>query len=231
MLGENMDQLDKGIIFHKIMEKFIQQKNYSLGAFTNISDQILQSSTIETNLQKFWQIRLKSIAAWMVPEVINILQQNKTNKFYTEISGSYKLDNSITIKANADRIDVRENDIVIIDYKTGSAPSPQQIKELKKPQLLIEALIAKGKGFDIYNQDKKNIKISCWRINSSKKEIISYEKLDIEQLIKETENFLNDLSQKYLLSPNTPFTANEKNTSSFDNPYQHLSRVKEWANP
>jgi ATP-dependent helicase/nuclease subunit B len=49
-----------------------------------------------------------------------------------------------TLSARADRIDVGEAGIVITDYKTGTPPTDNRIKQGLAPQLPLEAAIARG---------------------------------------------------------------------------------------
>ncbi len=63
-----------------------------------------------------------------------------------EVKGEWQVA-GINIITRADRIDRVGDGIVILDYKTGEAPSPKRVELGLKPQLPIEAVIVEAGGF------------------------------------------------------------------------------------
>ncbi len=59
-----------------------------------------------------------------------------------------------TLTARADRLDVAgDGGLAIIDYKTGTPPSPKEVRSLS-PQLPLEALIARAGGFERHRRGR-----------------------------------------------------------------------------
>ena len=55
---------------------------------------------------------------------------------------------SLTLTARADRLELREGRIDILDFKTGQAPTRRQVESGFSPQLTLTAAIIEGGGFD-----------------------------------------------------------------------------------
>ena len=55
---------------------------------------------------------------------------------------------ALTLTARADRLELRDGQIDILDFKTGQAPSKRQMESGFSPQLTLTAAIVEGGGFD-----------------------------------------------------------------------------------
>ena len=89
-------------------------------------------------LFRFWHKRFMEIAPFIVEEL------NTHPDAYAEIPGSVKIANR-TIRARADRI----TDGVVMDVKTGAAPTRTQLMDGTMPQLPLEAYMLQSGGFNI----------------------------------------------------------------------------------
>ena len=67
---------------------------------------------------------------------------------HAEISGAWDLPIGFTLTGKADRIDTLvDGTLQIIDFKTGSIPTPKAMKAFEAPQLLLEAAMAQAGAF------------------------------------------------------------------------------------
>lgn len=89
-------------------------------------------------LFRFWHKRFTEIAPFITDEL------NTHPDAYAEIPGSVKIAGR-TIRARADRI----TDGIVMDIKTGAAPSKSQLLDGTMPQLPLEAFMLQSGGFKI----------------------------------------------------------------------------------
>jgi ATP-dependent helicase/nuclease subunit B len=98
----------------------------------------------------FWWPRFERIARWLVNEQGAL--RSHIVETLSECEGSWTLDargGPFTITAKADRIDrLVAGGFLLVDYKTGSVPSPKTVHAGFAPQLPLEGAILRGGGFD-----------------------------------------------------------------------------------
>ena len=67
---------------------------------------------------------------------------------HAEITGEWVLPIGFTLTGKADRIDeLTDGTLQILDFKTGSIPTPKSMKAFEAPQLLLEAAMARAGAF------------------------------------------------------------------------------------
>ena len=97
----------------------------------------------------FWWPRFERIARWFVDE--ERARRGEIVDRLAECTGSVQVParaGPFTITAIADRIDrLRSGELAVIDYKTGSLPSQQEIKAAVAVQLTLEGAIARDGNF------------------------------------------------------------------------------------
>lgn len=216
----------KGTIFHNAMSIAKTQRSIS-----NSNSLIKNVENIMSNLQidqhhfLDWLLKLE-LAANFVAEYVS-------DDELSEITGCTTLTISgycVTLKCIADSIVISNAGIVIVDYKTGSLPSYKEILSLKKPQLLVEGIIAYRNGFfGIHN--KKILDLVLMRVGSSKKSQ-NFLKLSecrdvqsIEHTIEVAEKDIIKLLDKFL-SGLSSYTAI---SGGYYDSYAHLARGAEWG--
>ena len=86
----------------------------------------------------FWHKRFMEVTPLIANEI------NTTQNAYAEIPGAIKIANR-TVRARADRV----YDGVVMDIKTGAAPSKSQLMDGNMPQLPLEAFMLQSDGFKI----------------------------------------------------------------------------------
>ena len=168
----------------------------------------------------FWWRRLKRLAT-------ALSQLNKENppppRTLVEVWGQYAHhvgDQTVTLSARADRLDVTPEGVTIIDYKTGTLPSEAQIKAGAALQMPLEGLILSKGGFK--NVPAKLAQLAFWHFG--KHEITIKTIPDPTSRVQEAEEMLSNLLSPFY-EGKRPFVP------SFHSPffdYAHLTRMAEW---
>lgn len=237
-LEREFDAAVRGTLTHKILEQYLcsnpdifaenaAQSLYDLG------QDILDQSLPATMMINFWQSRFKRIAQWFI--ATERRRSFEVKKTFTEISGQLTLSvrsGDFTLKAKADRIDIHhDNNVSIIDYKTGLIPHLSEIKEGFSPQLPLEAAIALGGGFANVPGTAPNIhNLSFWRLTGGTPAgLIENLKTDPKDIAQTALEGLMALIEKFD-DPQVPYLSEPRPGKGLRfNTYEHLARVQEWS--
>lgn len=156
---------DYGQVVHELIESVTN--NPSVAA-EKLVEQVINKKGIPTNIAFLWKNALYPIARVINERNENILSQK--GRIFSEIEGKCEfklLSNNVSLKAIADRIEVFENKIRIIDFKTGQVPSKKDIFQGKSPQLIIEAIILINNGFNLLSSiENKSIELVYIKVNT-----------------------------------------------------------------
>ncbi|MFK7974154.1 MAG: PD-(D/E)XK nuclease family protein [Rickettsiaceae bacterium] len=154
-ISDRPNLADFGNFIHSVIEQY--SKDYRTtcldkkSQLINIADSILTNSTLTDNNKKTWHTKVQAIADSFID--FDETRRQTSVKIYSEIEGKIDLNvkgQTITLKAIADRIEVNNLDVAtIIDFKTGAAPTKQDVASGLAPQMIIEAIILAGGGFAI----------------------------------------------------------------------------------
>ena len=182
------------------------------------------------NVRLFWWPGFEAIAAWFV--------ETETRRRATILSGHPEIDGSIQIDgpqgpalftARADRIDqLSTGGLVVLDYKTGSAPRAAEVAAGRRTQLLVESVIAAEGGFDGIPADDV-VAMEYWKLSGRRGEAGSREdvrppdwdaadtRASLERLVTRFDDPAMPYASRPNLSVELPFAR-----------YDHLARVDEW---
>ena len=129
-----------------------------------------------------------------------------------------------------DRIDVSSEDqISIMDYKTGGMFSKKALADGRLPQLPLEALIAQVGGFKgVDVRDVGSLKYLVLSGGREAGKVVELDK-DVADVLERTHMGLEDLIYSFM-DEATPYLClpDPQNVPRF-NDYEHLGRVGEWG--
>ena len=131
------DARDFGMLVHDIIEHAVPGDTADV-LVKRMDDAAKKIDGLSGVQYRFWHKRFTEIAPLIVNEI------NAYPDAFSEITGSVKIADR-TIRARADRI----CDGVVMDIKTGPAPTNSQLTSGTMPQLPIEAYILQSGGFKI----------------------------------------------------------------------------------
>ncbi len=233
-LDKPLNQLDYGVFIHAVLNEFNNKypatyppKNQAVTELTQIADKLLLEWNVAPEILAFWKPNITTTIEWIVNEEI---KHRENIKFvYNEIEGQtiYKAKGGdFIIKARADRIEqTKDNELNIIDYKTGSAPKINTVKQGFAPQLSTEALIAENGGFPNITSKKINT-LAYWKPNDK---VVLLDKKTTAEALENAKKRIFTLIEDFD-DENTPYYSHPHPAHASGNKnYEHLSRYLEWS--
>jgi ATP-dependent helicase/nuclease subunit B len=232
-LDAALDASDRGTMIHAVLEKFVTAFPGPLppdaeARLLEIGREIFAKEQSDPWVQAFWWANFTGIARWFV-EHERERRATGTRFLYAEAKGSLTI-GDFTLHGRADRIDrLADGSLSIVDYKTGSVPTKNEVKSGIEPQLPLLALIAQAGGFvDI--AAAPGGALEYWVLKGgrggSRADAIT---ADIPALTAHAEKGLKQLIAAFADSA-TPYEAVPKpRLQPRHNDYAHLSRLAEWG--
>jgi ATP-dependent helicase/nuclease subunit B len=233
-LQAELGAADRGTALHKALDEFLKAHpsgvlpTDALSQFEALGEHHLSQLLAAPAERAFWWPRFQRLARWFIATE-NARRASGTRLLASEADGALTL-GSLRVEARADRIDeIEPGGWNIIDYKTGRAPSPKELKALFAPQLLLEAAMAEQGGFGKIEGAARAVQLSYWQANGlglggSVKEIE-----DSDQLVAAMVALVRRMALHFA-HPSTPYEALPwPEFSPYFNDYEHLERITEWS--
>lgn len=230
---EDASALDQGNFIHKVLEEFTRQYPDTLPGdaadkILALAEEIKQDWPEVQNIPNFWWPRCARALTWFVEHEQN---WRKAGNRPSAIESTGQIDwVGFTLRATADRIDSTAfGEKIIIDYKTGTPPSKQDMVAGWEPQLPLEALIVQKDGFSGVSGQVKDLQI--WRVTGGTPagNIHSHDDL-MDAALSAAEDGLTQLIKAFE-SAETPYYSLPNPAGAPDEnrqDYAHLARVAEW---
>ncbi len=225
-------QADYGSIIHKILQKFNEKYPKKLPEnakheLLDLGKEMFAHNLLSAEKMAFWWPMFEQTVDWYLETEQEY--REKICKTFAEQEGEYLFNTSYApfkLTAKADRIDwTVENELNIIDYKTGKLPSKADVKNGWSPQLVVEAIIAKNNGFKNLPQNVAIGQLAYWKpktkptiLDGGVDAFVQERELAIKKMIEE----YDEQSKPYECRP-VP-----KKAPSYSD-YEHLARVDEWS--
>lgn len=155
-IEQDADALDYGTIVHRGLERFLRDvgEAWPPDAPTRLN-QALQTALLEGRpreaLREWWSPRLARIAGWVAETEAARRATAPPAAIGAELRGEWQVPGTsppFTLSGRADRIErAGTGGLRILDYKTGTPPTQNAVDDGSKPQLLLEAAMAKAGAF------------------------------------------------------------------------------------
>lgn len=228
----------RGQLVHAVLEEFTKQTLNKPKLFPADLDRLLKIG--ESELERYagqpeihilWRSYLDQVARWF----IGTEQEARGEAVPIAVEADGRANfifggQPFTLTARADRIDRDTADqIRLIDYKTGTAPSVAQMQNGRAAQLALEALIADQGGFGQSNSRTGGV--AYWQTPS---------RLGSGKIVKPSDEQLDAMIIAAGAALEALVTAFDKVTTAYlpvplpdraprYNDYAHLERILEWA--
>lgn len=146
--------LERGSILHRALELFLRAYPREMPAdaalkLVEIADAVFAEQRTPKAVTALWRPRFVRAAVWFVGE--ERARRERLAESFVEISGETIVSapaGAFRLAGKADRIDrLKAGGAAILDYKTGTPPSADQVKTLLAPQLPLEGAILSAGGF------------------------------------------------------------------------------------
>ncbi len=154
-IDDDPSQAERGEIIHAALRDFVERwpdelPADPLGALLETGRALFAAREHRPQVMTIWWPRFVRIAEWLV--AVEQERRAGVRRILVELEGGLELDapggRTFRIRARADRVEIgRDGGLAIIDYKTGSLPTPDHVGRGLSPQMTIEGLIALGGGF------------------------------------------------------------------------------------
>ncbi|WP_436643493.1 double-strand break repair protein AddB [Microbaculum sp. FT89] len=148
-LDEAPDARERGNIIHDALAGYVQAIDAGEPAdLVAIGATLFETLDDFPEVRAFWWPRFLRVADWFVGR--DAEDRAGLKQRLVEQKGELKLEiagREIMLSGRADRFDVTDRGLRIVDYKTGTAPSDKQVLTGLSPQLPLEAAMAMNGGF------------------------------------------------------------------------------------
>ncbi len=232
---------ERGSAIHKALELFVRAHPTHMPedeeAFRELSEMgrqafgdLLDSPVVRS----VWWPRFERSLRWYIDWERE--RRSRIERSVVEVVGEVSFDapgGPFTLAAKADRIDVHPGGAIsICDYKTGQAPTKDQVRRGFNPQMTLEAAIALAGGFP--GVDARSIEQLVYVKLSGAEEggseaLITYKDATLEDVVREAygrfKEFVATFDNPDQAYPSKPHVLFLDTPSDYD----HLARVKEWS--
>ena len=221
------DARDRGTVVHGVLERFVRERpedetrDMARARLLQIAAEVLAGEVPWPAARALWAARIERAAN----HFLTIDARGGGKAILIEERGELRLhDLDFTVFGTPDRIDLLpDGTLHLIDYKTGSAPTPDQIKSFSK-QLHLAALMAQEGGFR--------------RLGPQTVSAITYVGLGgkggetsvamTEEVIESVRKGLRVLVSAYASADKGYASRRAVMTEMFPGDYDHLARFGEW---
>lgn len=153
LLGQEPGPQEKGQVIHAALSRFSERHARALpadiaSAFLDAAREVVRDLEAMPRVRAFWLPRLQRFAQWFA--ATEPQRRDGQLQLCAETSARHMLDapaGPFALTARADRIDVKADGAVIIDYKTGRLPTDSQVRAGLAPQLPLEAAMVMAGAF------------------------------------------------------------------------------------
>ncbi len=184
----------------------------------------------------FWWPRFQRIAHWF--QQFETDRRGRIGKLHAEIDGKIEIplrEGMFTLRTRADRIEqLADGTFAILDYKTGRASTPKEVRAGLAPQLTLEAAILRAGGFGDFGRGASISEIAYVQIRGMEPpgEIKSIEWKDTSS-DAQADRAIGKLTAVLLQfdDPASEYLSKERPMfmRRYPGDYDHLARVREWS--
>lgn len=225
----------RGTFLHDILETFVDRYPDHLPSDVEanlmaIADEMMADPLLASEGMAVSRARLRAAIAWMAK--YETVRRGDLRQSYSELTGRMQLPVAgapFTITAKADRIDALKSGAYrILDYKTGTPPSANDVRKLFSLQLVLEAAILRAGGFEGLPAGTAD-RLDYIRLSGGfpPGELLPHD-VDAEMIDAALSGIAN-LIELYRNPEQGYISQLRPKRISFPSAYDHLARVAEWS--
>ena len=237
-LGVEAGAREAGTQIHQAISTFTHQRNAASQALPaqqliDIARECLKLQLMNASFRTFqWPRHIRGLIEFVSWDNA---RRTTIQNIYVEVDGALTIPlndgTNFILSCQADRIELVDGELKIIDFKTGSPPSQKQVKSGFAPQLTLEAaMVEKGAFTDIVAQHvAAALYVKLGGADGLKETNIPGKDANLDDLIVDHFDglvvLLNQFREPDMTYMPRPYPQFENRFSDYD----HLSRVKEWS--
>jgi ATP-dependent helicase/nuclease subunit B len=237
-LGENPDARERGNIIHDIFARFVidgcdVMAPDALNTLNAMAVEGFAGLDAIGERRDIWLRRFDTAARFFLE--FERERNERVKRRHAEIDGEWKLPTGFTLIGRADRVDeMVDGTLEIIDFKTGSPPTPGTMKAFEAPQLLLEAAMgAAGAMAGIAGADTSAltyVKVGLGPEAFVPKDFTLADEFGLMDAADEASRRMQRHVDVFLFQ-NTPMLARilPLPNQRFAGAYEHLARMAEWT--
>ncbi|HEX7820165.1 MAG TPA: double-strand break repair protein AddB [Sphingobium sp.] len=227
----------RGTAVHDVLEQWLKEDDAHPAALMDRARKLLASATQHPVMRILWQPRLMLAIEWIAATVAAQRAEGRSIIFGEEFGNATIA--GVKLYGKADRIDrAPDGSIIVLDYKTGKAPSAAQVKAGYSLQLGLLALIARQGGFDKVPAGTDASGFEYWslgrntdggfgKIASPVHPTGARGAIPTDQFVDLVASQFVDVATTYLTGM-APFAARPHPDAPVFTDYDHLMRLDEW---
>ncbi|HUH77399.1 MAG TPA: PD-(D/E)XK nuclease family protein, partial [Devosia sp.] len=238
VLGETPDARERGNIVHDIFAEFVIKGHDvmapdALDVLNAIARDKFSGLDAIAERRDIWVRRFATAARQFLD--YERARNAQVRQRHAEIDGLWQLPTGFSLGGRADRVDeMVDGSVEVIDFKTGSPPSPGAMKAFEAPQMLLEAAMAEAGALTGLPPAKTSgltyIKIGLGPDAFDPRPFTPAKGHDIMSAADEISRRLQGHVDLFLFNQ-TPMPARllPLKGQRFPGAYDHLSRMDEWT--
>lgn len=227
---------EHGMLVHRALHTFVEHHPAALPAdglqqLLAIGRELFARFDRRPDVQALWWPRFERIARWFV--ALERRRRHSLARVLAEIEGCLQFtvgERVFELRARADRIEQRASgELAVIDYKTGTPPSPQEVRAGFAPQLPVEGLIARDGSFGGIRGPV--VALEYWRLAGDEEggeDRIVGRAEAVEALLGTAREGLGRLLAHFADETTAYVAIPRPEVAARFNPYDHLTRRQEW---
>jgi ATP-dependent helicase/nuclease subunit B len=217
----------KGSAVHEVFEHWLREDECDPDRLRPRAEALLADETIHPMLRALWGPRLLE-AIDVLAEMERANRESGRRPLVAEVTGEAPLA-GVIVQGRADRVDrLADGGLVIIDYKTGSPPSPKAVAKGFALQLGLLGLIARAGGMEGVSGDPEGFEYwSLARRFLEKNPVLPTKDMTAEEFLGHAYGNFARAAEKWLTG-SEPFTAKLNPAYAPYGDYDQLMRLEEW---
>lgn len=154
----------RGVVVHKVLEQWAEHDEFDPAKLAERAHALISNPAFHPSVRVLWQPRVTAGLDWIAEETVRLKAEGRV-VISSEKEGKLQLA-GVILKGRADRIDrTADGNLVIVDYKTGQAPTAKSVKAGFSLQLgligamaeagAIDKVSGKAAGFEYWSLAKR----------------------------------------------------------------------------
>jgi ATP-dependent helicase/nuclease subunit B len=240
-LEPSTDVRDYGTIVHRGLDAFLRAAGTHWPADAAIGigqalHQAMRAAGVREALLAWWSPRLTRIAEWVDVQEQARRAAAPLAALASEVKGEWALTlpgGAFILAGRADRIERRaDGRLAILDYKTGTLPTKEEVQKGIEPQLLLEGAMVQAGAFGAALTGHV-AELTYWRLTGAHRPGETLTPFDpategIRIAVDDVADNLAALIDRYD-DPATTYPAQPAPPHGRQRPYAHLARAAEWG--